>query len=121
MNIDISIFKDGFHGDLNETYCVGGAVDAASKQLIKTTYESLMAAVAMVAPDVMVRDFGKTISKIAGKAGFSVVKTYCGHGIGKMFHCAPSVPHYASMTFPARPLCLPGHSHVLPQQQTTKL
>ncbi len=99
MNIDISVYKDGFHSDLNETFCVG-TVDAASKQLIKSSYESLMAAVAMVAPNTMVRDFGKTISKIVGKAGFSVVKTYCGHGIGKLFHGAPNVPHYASMRLP---------------------
>ncbi len=95
INIDISVYKDGYHADLNETFCVGQSVDATSKNLIKTTYEALMAAVATVKPNAMVRDFGTVISKIVGKAGFSVVKTYCGHGIGHLFHGPPNVPHYA--------------------------
>lgn len=49
----------------------------------------------MVRPGVMCRDFGKQISKHCGQHGFSVVRSYCGHGIGELFHCAPSIPHYS--------------------------
>jgi len=94
VNIDISVFYKGYHGDLNETFCVG-KVDDASKSLIKTTYEALMNAIAEVRSGALVRDFGTIISKTVNTKGFQVVKSYCGHGIGKLFHGSPNVPHYA--------------------------
>ncbi|KAJ1830876.1 Methionine aminopeptidase 1 [Coemansia sp. RSA 2711] len=95
VNIDISLYKDGFHADLNKTYFVG-EVDEASKKLVKTTRECLQKAIDMVKPGTKYRDLGAAIEKHAKANGFSVVRTYCGHGVGKMFHSAPNVPHYAS-------------------------
>ena len=80
--------------DLNETFCVG-AVDADGRRLVQTAYECLAEAIAMVKPGVLYRDIGATISKVAKASGCSVVRTYCGHGIGTLFHTAPNVPHYA--------------------------
>lgn len=94
VNVDISVFKNGFHGDLNETFCVG-QVDQKSKDLIKSTYDALHAAIAQVRPGTFFRDFGDVITKVTGKAGLSVVRSYCGHGIGSVFHTSPSIPHYA--------------------------
>jgi len=95
VNIDISVYYKGYHGDLNETYCVGTKVDDNSKKLIKTTYESLMLAVQHVKTGNYFREFGDIITKHVTKEGFSVVRSYCGHGIGELFHCAPSIPHYS--------------------------
>lgn len=95
VNLDISVYHKGWHADLNETVLVGDAVDEESKRLVKVTYECLHLAIAACLPGARYRDIGDIISKHAQKAGFSVVKTYCGHGIGELFHCAPNVPHYA--------------------------
>lgn len=92
--MDVTAYRGGFNGDLNETYTVG-EVDPDSKKLIQVTYECLEKAIAMVKPGVRYRELGEVISKHAHENGFSVVKSYCGHGIGKLFHCAPSVPHYS--------------------------
>ncbi|KAJ3106421.1 Methionine aminopeptidase 1 [Phlyctochytrium planicorne] len=94
VNIDVSVFHDGFHGDLNATYLIGN-VDPAGTKLVETTRLCLDKAIEMCKPGVLYRDIGNTIQGIADSAGFSVVRTYCGHGIGKYFHCAPNVPHYA--------------------------
>jgi len=95
VNLDISIFTDeGFHADLNETYCVG-AVDEAGRRLVKCAYECLAVAVAVCKPGVMYRDLGTLITRKAGEYGFSVVRSFCGHGVGKLFHTSPNVPHYA--------------------------
>ncbi|KAJ0400249.1 hypothetical protein ATCC90586_009302 [Pythium insidiosum] len=94
VNLDISVFKDGYHGDLNETYLLG-KVDDEGVRLVKTAFECLQTAVDMVKPGTMYRELGKQISAVASAQNFSVVKTYCGHGIGSLFHCAPNVPHYA--------------------------
>jgi len=105
VNIDITVFKDGFHGDLNETFLVGN-VAPAYKKLIRTTYESLQHAINAVKPGVACRDFGTLISKHVNAQGYQVVKTYCGHGIGDLFHCAPNIPHYARNK--AVGVCQPG-------------
>eukprot|EP00466_Bigelowiella_natans_P000384 jgi/Bigna1/51508/estExt_Genewise1Plus.C_10273 len=105
VNIDISVYKNGFHGDLNETFLVGN-VDDESKHLVKTTYDSLMLAIKACKPGMFVRDFGKIISKHCNKRRLSVVRSYCGHGIGEMFHCAPNVPHYSKNK--AIGICKPG-------------
>lgn len=94
VNVDVSVLLDGWHGDLNETYVVGEA-DAASKNLIKTTHECLAAGIALCKPGARYRDIGDAITKVAAREGYGVVKTYSGHGIGELFHCAPNIPHYA--------------------------
>ncbi|XP_071931398.1 methionine aminopeptidase 1A isoform X2 [Coffea arabica] len=82
------------HGDLNETFFVGN-VDEASQRLVQCTYECLEKAISIVKPGVRFREVGEVINRHALMSGFSVVKSYCGHGIGELFHCAPNIPHYA--------------------------
>ncbi|KAI9137909.1 peptidase M24, structural domain-containing protein [Paraphysoderma sedebokerense] len=116
INIDISVYHKGYHADLNETFFVGRSsyytspdsnVPSTSYKLINTTRECLKAAIEMVKPGVFYRDLGNAIEKVAKSNGFSVVKTYCGHGIHKLFHCAPNVPHYAKNK--AVGVMKPGH------------
>jgi len=95
VNVDVTAYIGGYHGDLNETFTVG-EVDQVSKDLIKVTHDALMKAIAIVKPGVRYRDVGDVISRHVHQHGFSVVKTYCGHGIGDLFHCAPNIPHYAN-------------------------
>lgn len=94
INVDVTVNYKGVHGDLNETFFVGN-VDEASRQLVQCTYECLEKAIAIVKPGVRFREIGEVISRHASMSGFSVVKSYCGHGIGELFHCAPNIPHYA--------------------------
>lgn len=95
LNIDITLFHGGYHGDLNETHIVGGGGSKEARNLIRSAHDSMWAAIDMVKPGVMFREFGGVIEKLAKSRGHSVVKSYCGHGIGKdLFHCPPNVPHY---------------------------
>uniref|UniRef100_A0A7S2D184 Methionine aminopeptidase n=1 Tax=Octactis speculum TaxID=3111310 RepID=A0A7S2D184_9STRA len=106
VNIDVSTYIGGYHGDLNETFLVG-QVDQAGRDLVRTAFDCLAAALANVRPGAMYRDLGKVISKSANAKNCSVVKTYCGHGIGELFHTAPNVPHYAKNK--AKGVMQPGH------------
>nr|KAF6392873.1 methionyl aminopeptidase 1 [Pipistrellus kuhlii] len=92
--VDITLYRNGYHGDLNETFFVGD-VDEGALKLVQTTYECLMQAIDAVKPGVRYRELGNIIQKHAQANGFSVVRSYCGHGIHKLFHTAPNVPHYA--------------------------
>ncbi|TFY63982.1 hypothetical protein EVJ58_g2912 [Rhodofomes roseus] len=94
INIDVTLYYDGFHGDLNETYPVG-RVDDDWKKLVRVTREALDEAIKICKPGALFRDLGKVIEPIARANGCAVVRTYCGHGIHELFHCAPNVPHYA--------------------------
>ncbi|KAL5490064.1 FMA1_1 [Sanghuangporus weigelae] len=94
INIDVSLYYDGFHGDLNETYAVGD-IDEESKKLIRTTRECLDEAIKICKPGALFRDIGKVIEPIAKRNGCSVVRQYTGHGINELFHCNPNIPHYA--------------------------
>eukprot|EP00211_Chloroparvula_japonica_P017002 CAMPEP_0119125120 /NCGR_PEP_ID=MMETSP1310-20130426/4494_1 /TAXON_ID=464262 /ORGANISM="Genus nov. species nov., Strain RCC2339" /LENGTH=279 /DNA_ID=CAMNT_0007115151 /DNA_START=290 /DNA_END=1126 /DNA_ORIENTATION=- len=105
-NVDITVYFQGFHGDLNETFFVGN-VDEESKKLVKVTYECLEKAIAKVKPGELYRNIGNVITKHANANGFSVVKSYCGHGIGRLFHTNPNVPHYAKNK--AIGVMKPGH------------
>ncbi|KAJ3031402.1 UNVERIFIED_CONTAM: Methionine aminopeptidase 1 [Siphonaria sp. JEL0065] len=106
LNIDISVFHGGYHADLNETVYVGN-VDAVGRKLVETTRECLQKAIDHVKPGMLYRDLGDIIEKHASTNGFSVVRTYCGHGIGKYFHCSPSIPHYGKNK--AVGVMKPGH------------
>lgn len=94
VNIDVTIYRDGFHADLNETYGVG-TVSGRAKALLQCTYECIQKAIGIVRPGTAYREIGQVIEAHAKQCGFSVVRAYCGHGVGRLFHCAPSVPHYA--------------------------
>lgn len=97
LNIDVTLYHGGFHGDLNETYYVGpkALADADSVNVVETARQCLDEAIKGVKPGMAFKDPGDVIEKYAKSRGCSVIKTYCGHGINQLFHCAPNVPHYA--------------------------
>ena len=99
VNVDVTVYFNGYHGDLNETFYVG-EVDDNTVRLVNTTYECIMTAIAACKPGVRYREIGNIVSKIAHAQKCSVVRSYCGHGIHSLFHTAPSVPHYASECTP---------------------
>lgn len=89
-----------------ETFCVG-KVDEDGQLLVKTSFDCLANALAMVKPGTLYRDLGSTIHRTAVKSGCAVNRTYCGHGIGSLFHTAPNVPHYHKNK--AKGIMKPGH------------
>jgi len=94
VNIDVTLYYKGFHGDLNETYYVGKP-SAEAIRVVETARDCLNAAIAQVKPGMAFREPGNVIEPLAKSRGCSVVRTYCGHGINQLFHCVPNVPHYA--------------------------
>jgi len=94
VNLDVTCFnRGGYHGDLNETFCVG-KVDDEGQKLVETAFKCLQEALSLVKPGTLYRDLGTIIHKTASAKKCSVVRTYCGHGIGSLFHTAPNIPHY---------------------------
>ncbi|KIJ45955.1 hypothetical protein M422DRAFT_29598, partial [Sphaerobolus stellatus SS14] len=95
VNLDVSLYYDGFHADLNETYPVG-KVSEEKLKLISTTRQCLDASIKLCKPGALFRDLGKAIEPIALANGCSVVRSYTGHGVNQLFHAAPNnIPHYA--------------------------
>ena len=88
VNLDVTAYYEGFHGDLNETYFVG-KVSESSKLLVKATYDALQKAIDYCKPNAMYRECGNIISNHVEPLGYSVVRSYTGHGIGGVFHQAP--------------------------------
>lgn len=97
LNIDVTLYHGGFHGDLNETYYIGdkALADPDSVRVVETARECLDKSIDLVKPGMLFRDPGNVIEKHAKSRNCSVIRTYCGHGINQLFHCAPNVPHYA--------------------------
>ncbi|KAK4534602.1 hypothetical protein CDCA_CDCA02G0627 [Cyanidium caldarium] len=93
MNIDVTCYVDGFHGDCSEMVLVG-EVDDAGKQLVRVTYECLMRAISVCRPDAEYSDIGCAIEEHAKPYGYGVIRDFCGHGIGRVFHTVPNVLHY---------------------------
>jgi methionyl aminopeptidase len=93
VNIDITAFKDGFHGDSNQTFLVG-EVAPEVRDLVERTRESLMRAIAVVAPGRQINIIGRTIESYAKRFGYGVVRDFTGHGIGEAFHSGLVIPHY---------------------------
>jgi len=93
VNIDITVIKDGYHGDTSAMFTVG-EVQPAMERLIKITQECLYLAIDMVKPGVQLGDIGHAIQTHAESNHYSVVREYCGHGIGKQFHEDPQILHY---------------------------
>ncbi len=93
LNVDVTAYFNGFHGDTNRTYLVGD-VNPEVKRLVEVTYDCLMAAIDIVKPGTRLGDIGAIIQKMAEDNGYSVVREYCGHGIGREFHEDPQVLHY---------------------------
>ncbi|WP_028455381.1 type I methionyl aminopeptidase [Chitinilyticum litopenaei] len=94
VNLDITVIKDGYHGDTSRTFLVGDAVASHAKRLTQVTYDCMWLGIDQVRPGARLGDIGAVIQKYAEKAGYSVVREFCGHGIGKVFHEEPQVLHY---------------------------
>ncbi|MBE3045717.1 type I methionyl aminopeptidase [Candidatus Bathyarchaeota archaeon] len=108
LNLDISIYHEGYHADLNETYYVGdrAKADPDSVRVIETTRECLDKAIEIIKPGTPIRDFGRVIEAHAKSRGCSVMTTWGGHGIHTEFHPPPWIPHYAKNK--AVGVCKPG-------------
>ena len=93
VNLDVTLFREGVHGDTNATFLVG-TVDAASQHLVRVTRECLEAGIAAVRPGKTIAVIGKAIQQHAEAEGLAVVKSFIGHGVGTEFHTAPEILHY---------------------------
>jgi methionyl aminopeptidase len=121
VNIDITVIKDGWHGDTSRMFMVGD-VSIAAKRLCAVTYEAMWRGIEQVKPGVQLGDIGWAIQKFAENLGFSVVREFCGHGIGQVFHEEPQVLHYgkpgtleelkAGMTFTIEPMINAGKREI---------
>ncbi len=94
INIDITVIKEGFHGDTSRMFLVGGDASIIARRLTQITYECMWLGIAAVRPGGRLGDIGSAIQKHAEGNGFSVVREFCGHGIGLKFHEEPQVLHY---------------------------
>ena len=93
LNIDVTVILDGWYGDTSRMY-TAGEPNVKAKRLMDITYESMMAGIEAVKPGATLGDVGKAIQKVAEAARFSVVRDFCGHGLGRTFHAEPQVLHY---------------------------
>ncbi|KPY38752.1 Methionine aminopeptidase [Pseudomonas syringae pv. primulae] len=117
LNIDVTVIKDGYHGDTSKMFHVG-TVPVWAERLSQITQECLYKAIEIVRPGTKLGDIGAVIQKHAEKNGFSVVREFCGHGIGKVFHEEPQVMHFGEagtgiellegMTFTIEPMINQG-------------
>jgi methionyl aminopeptidase len=121
VNIDITVIKDDYHGDTSKMFCVGD-VNQHAKRLVKVTQESMLLGIEKVRPGATLGDIGHAIQKHAEANRYSVVREFCGHGIGKNFHEEPQVLHYgkagegmrleAGMILTVEPMLNLGKRHV---------
>ena len=117
INIDITLEKHGYIADSSKRYCIG-PVSNEAQRLVDTTYDALWAGINAVKPGARLGDVGHAIQRLAEQAGYSVVRDYCGHGIGQQMHQAPEVLHYGrantglvlqpGMTFTIEPMINQG-------------
>jgi methionyl aminopeptidase len=117
INIDITLEKNGFIADSSKMYCIG-EVSPLAKRLVDTTYEALWLAIKQVKPGAKLGDIGAVIQHHAEQHGYSVVREFCGHGIGRQMHEAPEVLHFGKkdtgvtlqegMTFTIEPMINQG-------------
>lgn len=94
INIDVTVIVDGWHGDTSRMFWVGDKISVKDKRLCQVTYDAMMRGIEKVQPGVLLGDIGFAIQSYAEKEGFSIVRDYCGHGLGKVFHAPPNVLHY---------------------------
>jgi methionyl aminopeptidase len=93
LNIDVTVILDGWHGDTSRMFFVG-EVGVKARKLVDVTYEAMMRGIEVVKPGATLGDIGHAIQSFAESHRFSVVRDFCGHGLGRIFHEAPSVLHY---------------------------
>ena len=120
LNIDVTAIVDGHYGDTSRMFCVG-KTSVKANNLISTTYESMMNAINILKPGVKLGDIGYEIQTYVEDKGFSVVRDFCGHGIGTKFHEEPNILHYGNknegktletgMTFTVEPMINIGSYH----------
>ena len=121
VNIDVTVIKDGFHGDTSRMFYVGEP-SIQARRLVEATYECMWRGIACVRPGAHLGDIGHAIRSHAERNGFSVVREFCGHGIGRKFHEEPQVLHYgkphtgmklhAGMTFTIEPMINAGKAGI---------
>lgn len=121
INIDITVIKDGYHGDTSKMFFVGKP-SILAERLSRVAQECMFLGIEMVKPGVKLGDIGYVIQQHAEKENFSIVREYCGHGIGRVFHEEPQVLHYGTpdtgltleegMTFTIEPMVNAGKRHV---------
>lgn len=121
VNIDVTVIKDGYYGDTSKMFYVGKP-SVLAQRLTKITRQAMFVGINMVKPGVRLGDIGHAIQTFAESEGFSVVREYCGHGIGRNFHEDPQVLHYGKpgtglvlepgMTFTIEPMLNAGKRHV---------
>lgn len=99
INIDVTVIVNGWHGDTSKTFLVGDNVPIKAKRLVEVTYDAMMYGIDVIKPGVKFNEIGKAIQAHATKFNYSIVRDYCGHGIGKIFHCPPNVLHYYDAEF----------------------
>jgi len=129
INIDVTVIKDGFHGDTSRMYYVGEP-SILAKRLCTVTLEAMLRGIAVVRPGATLGDIGHAIQSYVEAQRFSVVREYCGHGIGQIYHEDPQVLHYGQpgtgevlkpgMTFTVEPMVNAGarHTRLLPDGWT---
>jgi len=93
MNIDVTAILDGWHGDTSRMFYLG-EVKLKARRLVETTYQAMMRGIAAVRPGARLGDIGHAIQSLAEAERFSVVRDFCGHGLGRVFHDAPNILHY---------------------------
>lgn len=121
VNLDITVIKDGYHGDTSRMFVIGEP-SIAAKRLCDLTREAMWAGIAQVAPGKKLGDIGSAIQKFAESHGYSIVREFCGHGIGRGFHEEPQVLHYGrpgtgvelktGMTFTIEPMINAGRPEI---------
>jgi methionyl aminopeptidase len=122
VNVDITVIKDGYHGDTSRMFIVGGESSILARRLCAVTYECLWVGIRQVRHGARLGDIGAAIQRHAEGQGFSVVREFCGHGIGRKFHEEPQVLHYgrpgtgvelqAGMTFTIEPMVNAGKAAI---------
>ena len=120
INIDVTVLKDGWHGDTSKMFLVG-KTQPHNERLVKVTQECLYKAIEVVRPGAQLGDIGAVIQQHAEQNHYSVVEDYCGHGIGKVYHDEPQILHYgkfgtglelkAGMCFTIEPMINQGKKH----------
>ena len=121
VNIDITVIKEGYHGDTSRMFYVGEP-SIQAKRLCEITYQSMWKGIREVRPGARLGDIGFSIQQFAESHGFSIVREFCGHGIGKVFHEEPQVLHYGKkgtglelkegMTFTIEPMVNAGKKDI---------
>jgi methionyl aminopeptidase len=121
INIDVTVIKDGWHGDTSRMF-IAGEGSIIAKRLAALTYDAMWHGIKMVKPGIRLGDIGHAIQRFAESNGFSVVREFCGHGIGRVFHEEPQVLHYGKpgtlemlkpgMTFTIEPMINAGKKEI---------